>query len=143
MNKKLLALISTTLAILLAGPILADDEEDDLEVTMEIIENLEQVSEFITLIGQVEFPDDHASDALRQRDGESRHHEDRFHEYDFVDYDFFDEIDERDDSDEMDELDLREEEEHDAPEEPESGVSIHDDDMIDDEHINENDAQDR
>lgn len=112
---------------------LAGDEDDDLEVTMDVIDNLEQVSEIIIVIGQVDAPDS-ASEESRPR--EPWDDKDRFRDSDVVG---FDEIDERDDSDEMEELDLRQEEERDAPEEQESDVSIHDDGMIDEQGIDEKD----
>ncbi len=52
MNKKLLTSIAAALALLLVGPVWADGEDDELEITIQMIDNPEEVSNsFIIVLG--------------------------------------------------------------------------------------------
>ncbi len=52
MNKKLVTSIGVVLALLLVGPVWADGEDDELEVTIQMIDNPEEVSNsFIIVLG--------------------------------------------------------------------------------------------
>ncbi len=65
MNKKLLTSIAAALALLLAGPVWSDGEDDELEMTMEVIDNPDEITDgFILTIGQVD--DDFASEEPRE-----------------------------------------------------------------------------
>ncbi len=65
MNKKHLTSIAAALALLLAGPVWSDGEDDELEMTMEVIDNPDEITDgFILTIGQVD--DDFASEEPRE-----------------------------------------------------------------------------
>ena len=65
MNKKLLTSIAAALALLLAGPVWSDGEDDELEMTMEVIDSPDEITDgFILTIGQVD--DDFASEEPRE-----------------------------------------------------------------------------
>ncbi len=66
MNRKLLTSIAAALALLLVGPVWADGEDDELEMTMEVIDNPDEITDgFILVIGRVDDEGD-----LAERDGE-------------------------------------------------------------------------
>ena len=47
MNKKLVTSIGVALALLLVGPVWADGEDDELEITIQMIDNPEETSEIL------------------------------------------------------------------------------------------------